>query len=66
MTKAALLDEMQKQSRIRETNRERASQILEAVEGLRIWEARELLEQCIGALQRLDVSYRESREDTTS
>ncbi len=66
MTKTALLDEMQRQSRIKETDRERASQILEAIEGLRIWEARELLENCIGALQRLDVCYRESREDTTS
>lgn len=66
MTKAALLDEMQKQSRVKGANRERASQILEAVEGLRIWEARELLENCIGALQRLEVCYRESRDDTTS
>lgn len=60
MTKDALLDEMQKQSCIKGVNRERASKILEAVEGLRIWEARELLEICIGALQRLDVCYREA------
>ena len=66
MTKSELLDEMQKRSHIKEADRERASQILEAIEGLRIWEARELLENCIGALQRLDVCYRESREDTTS
>jgi len=33
MTKTALLDEMQKKSRIREAHRERASQILEAIEG---------------------------------
>lgn len=66
VTKLALLDEMQKQSRIKEVHRERASQILNAVEGMRIWEARELMEQCIGALQRLDVCYSESRDDTTS
>ncbi len=60
MTKTALLDEMQRQSRIKKANRERASQILEAIEGLRIWEARELLENCIGALQRLDVCYKET------
>ena len=62
--KDKLLDEMQGRSLIKAEKKERASQILGAVEGLRIWEARELLEHCIGALQRLDVSYRESREDT--
>lgn len=58
MTKAALLDEMQEQSQLRKSDRERAARILEAVEGMSIWAARELLEHCIGALQLLDVSYR--------
>ena len=60
-----LLDEMQKQSHLKEADRERAAQILEAVEGMSIWAARELLERCIGALQLLDISYREPRDDTT-
>lgn len=58
MTEAALLDEMQRQSQLKKADRERAAQILEAVEGMNIWAARELLERCIGALQMLDVSYR--------
>lgn len=58
MTKTELLDEMQRQGRINDQTREKASQILEAVEGLSIWEARGLLEHCIGAFQLLSVSYR--------
>lgn len=60
MTKDELLDEMQKRSCIKEANRERASQILGAIEGMKIWEARELLGCCIGAIQRLDVRYKDS------
>lgn len=65
MTKSDLLREMHGNAHIKIEHLEKASQILGAVEGLRIWEAKELLECCIGALQRLDICYRESREDTT-
>lgn len=60
MTKEALLDKLQKNSLVKEKDRDRASQILDAVEGVSIWEARELLEHCIGALQLLDVRYRDA------
>jgi len=60
MTKEALLDKLQKNRLVKEKDRDKASQILDAVEGMSIWEAKELLEHCIGALQLLDVCYRES------
>jgi len=60
MSKEELLDRMKNVLRLRETDREKASQILDAVEGMSIWEARELLKRCIGALQLLDIRYRES------
>lgn len=65
MTKAELLDKMQERLHLKEADREKAAQILEAVEGMSIWAARELLERCIGALQLLDICYKELRDDTT-
>ncbi len=47
-------------------HREKASQILKAVEGLSIWEARELLQACGAALVRTEISYSSSRSDTTA
>lgn len=47
-------------------DKERASQILKAVEGMRIWEARELLERCMGALELTEIHYKEALEETTS
>ncbi len=46
MTKEALLDLMQKRMRPRLDARERASQILSALEGMSIWDAKELLNMC--------------------
>lgn len=65
MTRADLLNKMQEQLCLKKVDREKAAQILETVEGMSIWAARELLECCIGALQLLDISYREPRDDTT-
>jgi DNA-directed RNA polymerase specialized sigma24 family protein len=44
------LDELIKSEVLGAADKERASQILKAVEGLKIREATELLEACIGAL----------------
>lgn len=49
-----------------EEDKKRASQILKAVEGLSIWEARELLENCATVLQLLEIHYRRSSDATTS
>lgn len=40
-----------------EEDKKRASQILKAVEGLRVWEARELLEKCAEVLQLTEIHY---------
>ena len=42
-----------------EDEKQRASQILRAVEGMRIWEAKELLEKCEGVLFMTEVHYRQ-------
>lgn len=47
-------------------NKERATQILKAVEGMKIWEAKDLLEECIGTLNMVRVSYSRPCDDTTS
>ncbi len=65
MTKVELLDEMQERLHLKESDTERAAQILKAVEGMSIWAASELLERCIEALRLLDISYRDLRDDTT-
>lgn len=54
-----------KDDRIHDKNRDRASQILKAVEGMDIWEARELLGVCADVLEMLTISYRMPRSDTT-
>ena len=41
-----------------EEDKKRASQILKTVEGMRIWEARELLENCAVVLQLLEIHYK--------
>lgn len=46
-------------------DKERASHILKAVEGLSIWEARELLEKCAAVLQLLEIRYKRSSDATT-
>lgn len=45
--------------------KEEASQILKAVEGMRICEARELLQACSSVLERTEISYNTSCSDTT-
>ena len=55
--KEALLEKMGESLHLKETDRERAAQILDAVEGMSIWEAGELLERCVGALQLLDITF---------
>lgn len=60
MSKTELLDKTGTALHLKKEDRERASQILDAIEGMSIWEARELLERCIGALQLLDVRYRDA------
>lgn len=46
-------------------NKQRASKILRAVEGLGIWEAKELLESCIEWLNATKIHYKKSLGDTT-
>lgn len=52
------LNRLLESGQIHSKNRERASQILNAVEGMEIWEARELLGLCANVLELLTVSYR--------
>lgn len=52
------LNRLLENDKIPRKNRERASQILSAVEGLTIWEARELLGACADVLEGLAISYR--------
>lgn len=59
------LDQLLENDRIHRKNRARASQILSAVEGMGIWEARELLGVCSDILESLTVSYKTPRSDTT-
>lgn len=59
------LNRLLESERIREKDRERASQILNAVEGMGIWEARELLGACSDVLEALTISYKTPRSDTT-
>ena len=47
------------------THKERAAQILRAVEGMSIWTARELLKACSSVLEQTEISYNASRSDTT-
>lgn len=49
-----------------EEDKERASQILKVVEGMRVWEARELLEKCAGVLELTEIHYKRSSSATTS
>ncbi len=60
MTKEALLDKIQKHMRPNTNSRERASQILSALEGMSIWDAKELLNMCCEAIMLLDVHYDQS------
>lgn len=46
-------------------HKERASQILRAVESMSIWEARELLQACSEVLEQTEISYNTSCSDTT-
>lgn len=49
---------LDKQTHLRnEEDKKRASQILRAVEGLSIWEARELLEKCKTVFELMEVHY---------
>lgn len=66
MTQTELLDKMEKSMHLQNADRERASQILNAVEGMSIWEARELLQRCIGSFELMDIRYRCSFGPTTS
>ncbi len=59
MTKKDLLDKLQKEGQLKEKDRERASQILDALEGMKTWEAGQLLVRCTETLQLLDVCYKE-------
>ena len=47
------------------THKKRTSQILTALEGMSIWEARELLQACSSVLEQIEISYSVSRSDTT-
>lgn len=58
-------DRLLESDRIHDWNRDRASQILNAVEGMCIWEARELLGACADILESLTISYSTPRSDTT-
>lgn len=60
-----LLDQASKSRIHLEKERKRASQILAALEGLSVWEARELLEDCQSSIELLKVSYSLSCCDTT-
>lgn len=51
------LDPLLEKTRIHRKNRERASQILNAVDGMCIWEARELLGECADILDVVTVSF---------
>jgi len=55
--KGELLDRIQKTVGTKGNERGRASRILEAVEGMSVWEARELLKTCGDALLMTDVHY---------
>lgn len=57
-------DRLLESGRIHNENRDRASQILNAVEGMCIWEARELLGACADALEGLTIPRGTPHTDT--
>lgn len=58
------LDQLLEKTRIHKKNRERASQILNAVEGMCVWEARELLGECADILDGVTVSFSTPRSSS--
>lgn len=66
MTQEELLDKMEKTMHLQSADRKRASQIFSAVEGMSIWEAKELLQRCISSFELLDIRYKCSFGSTTS
>lgn len=46
--------------------KERTSQIFKVLEGMKIWEAKELLKECCDALDFTEIHYKEVRPATTS
>lgn len=57
-------DRLLESDRIHDKNRDRASQILNAVEGMCIWEARELLSACADVLDGLTIPCSMPHTDT--